>query len=214
MRKSIFAFLLLSLGAASPSCVAQTKRPMTFEDMMKMKRLGETSVSPDGKWLAYSVTSVDLSQNTRTPELWVQLIAGGEPQKLAVGQPGDSGVEFAPDGKRILFVSGREGGQQLWLADFDSATGTASNAKKLTTIATEADNAKWSPDGHSIVFTSTVYPDCPAITTSDFDSGNKCNGDRDAALAASKVKAQIFTHLLYRHWNRFTGDKRSHLFLL
>ena len=38
--------------------------------------------------------------------------------------------------------------------------------------------------------------------------------DRDAALAASKVKAQIFTHLLYRHWDHFTGDKRSHLFLV
>src|SRR5436190_18020374 len=89
-------------------------------------------------------------QNTRTPELWVQPISGGEPQKLAVGQPGDSGIEFAPDGKRILFVSGREGGQQIWLADFDTANGIASNAKKLTAIAAEADNAKWSPDGRSI----------------------------------------------------------------
>ncbi len=48
---------------------------MTFEDMMKMKRLGETAVSPDGKWLAYSVTTVDLEQNTKTPELWLQAIA-------------------------------------------------------------------------------------------------------------------------------------------
>ena len=45
-------------------------------------------------------------------------------------------------------------------------------------------------------------------------AGDKCNTDRDAAAAASKVKAQIFTHLLYRHWNHFTGDKRSHLFLV
>ena len=45
-------------------------------------------------------------------------------------------------------------------------------------------------------------------------AGDKCNADRDAALAASKVKAQIFTHLLYRHWDHYTGDKRSHLFLV
>ena len=88
-----------------------------------MKRLGETAVSPDGKWLAYSVTTVNLAQNTKTPELWLQAIAGGEPQKLAVAQPGDSGVQFAPDGKRILFLSGREGGQQVWLADFDRGDG-------------------------------------------------------------------------------------------
>ncbi|MGA2635504.1 MAG: S9 family peptidase [Terracidiphilus sp.] len=189
--------------------------------------LGETAVSPDGKWLAYSVTTVNLEQNTKTAELWVQAIAGGEPMKLAVARPGDSGIQFALDGKRILFVSGREGGQQVWLADFDPATGTASNAKKLTSISTGADNAIWSPDGKSIVFTSSVYPDCPAISPADGGAGDKsgapadgsmsagwkCNADRDAALAASKVKAQIFTHLLYRHWDHYTGDKRSHLFL-
>ena len=140
---------------------------MTFEDMMQMKRLGETAVSPDGKWLAYSVTTVDLEKNTKTPELWLQAIAGGEPIKIAVAQPGDGGPEFAPDGHSVLFLSGREGGQQVWLADFDAATGATSNAKKLTSIATEADNAKWSPDGKSIVFTSAVYPDCPAITPAD-----------------------------------------------
>jgi hypothetical protein len=65
-----------------------------------------------------------------------------------------------------------------------------------------------------VVFTSSVYPDCPAITAEDFATGDKCNADRDAAQAASKVKAQIFTHLLYRHWDHFTGAKRSHLFYL
>jgi dipeptidyl aminopeptidase/acylaminoacyl peptidase len=210
--------LTLSLAIASivtPFCLAQTaqpKRPMTFEDLQKMKRLGETAVSPDGKWLAYSVTTVDLDQNKKTAELFIQPIAGGEPKPLSVSKSGDSGVQFSSDSKRILFLSSREAGQQVWLADFDPATGVASNPKKLTTISTEADNARWSPDGHSIVFTSSVYPDCPAITPTDA-AGDTCNAGRDAAAAASKVKAQIFTHLLYRHWDHFTGAKRSHLFL-
>src|ERR1017187_2171183 len=158
---------------------------MTFEDMMKMKRLGETAVSPDGKWLAYSVTTFDLSQNTKTAELWVQAIApssgtGSEPQRMAVAQPGDGGPQFAADGHSVLFLSSREGGQQVWLADFDPATGAASNAKKLTAISTEADNALWAPDGHSLIFTSSVYPDCPALSASD-SAGDKCNADRDGA---------------------------------
>jgi dipeptidyl aminopeptidase/acylaminoacyl peptidase len=228
MRRISLA-LFFAVLAAAPFCSAQTaasKRPMTFEDMMQMKRLGATAVSPDGQWLAYSVTTVNLDQNSKTAELWMQKIAGGDPQRIAVAQPGDSGLQFAPDGNSVLFLSGRDGGEQIWLATFDPATGATSNAHKLTTIATEADNAIWSPDSRSIVFTSSVYPDCPAITAADFttgaptdrssavgwSTGNQCNADRDAALAASPVKAQIFTQLLYRHWDHYTGAKRSHLF--
>jgi dipeptidyl aminopeptidase/acylaminoacyl peptidase len=211
MKTLLVASLLIA--ALAPSTAQTPKRPMTFEDMMQMKRLGETAVSADGKWLAYSVTSVNLDQNTKTAELWLQKIEGGEPQKLAVAKPGDSGPQFSADGHSVLFLSGRDGGQQVWLADFDPATGVTGNPRKLTTISTEADNALWSPDGHSVVFTSSVYPDCPAITPTD-RAGDKCNADRDKAAADSKVKAQIFTHLLYRHWNHFTGPKRSHLFMV
>jgi dipeptidyl aminopeptidase/acylaminoacyl peptidase len=210
-RKALLVSVFLT--AALAPCTAQApKRPMTFEDMMQMKRLGETAVSADGKWLAYSVTTVNLDQNTKTAELLIQPIAGGDAKPLTVAKPGDSGPQFSADGKRILFLSGREGGQQVWLADFDPATGAATNPTKLTTISTEASDTLWSPDGKSVVFTSAVYPDCPAITATD-RAGDKCNADRDKAAADSKVKAQIFTHLLYRHWNHYTGDKRSHLFL-
>ncbi len=228
MRKFSFVLLLALVFAPAPfssaftrpaPASAQAKHPMTFEDMMRMKRLGETAVSADGKWLAYSVTTVDLAQNTRTAELWLQPIGAegvdrGQPFKIAVAQPGDSGLQFSPGGRSVLFLSSRSGVEQIWLADFDPATGSTSNARKLTSIATGADNALWSPDGKSIVFTSFVYPDCPAITPADGGAGDKCNAERDAARAASKVKARIFTHLLYRHWDHFTGDKRSHLFLV
>jgi dipeptidyl aminopeptidase/acylaminoacyl peptidase len=215
MHTLLLSAALIAAIAPVATCLAQSvppKRPMTFEDMQKMKRLGETAVSPDGKWLVYSVTTVDLDQNKKTSELLIQPIAGGDAKPLTAAKRGDSGVQFSADGKRILFLSSREVGQQIWLADFDTATGVASNPKKLTTISTDADNARWSPDGHSVLFTSSVYPDCPAITPTDA-TGDTCNAGRDAAAASSKVKAQIFTHLLYRHWDHFTGAKRSHLFL-
>ena len=185
-------FALAAVLVAAPLSVAQpgaqtgpAKRPMTFEDMMKMKRLGETAVSPDGKWLVYSVTTVNLEQNSTTTELWEQAVApaagsGSEPFKLTVAQAGDSGVDFSKDGKRILFLSGREGGQQVWVADFYGATGATGDAKKLSALSTGADNAKWAPDSKSIVFTSAVYPDCPSISPSDDGAGNKCNADRDS----------------------------------
>jgi dipeptidyl aminopeptidase/acylaminoacyl peptidase len=218
MRKYPFVLSLALVSVLAPFCLAQNpqtapaKRPMTFEDMMQMKRLGETAVSADGKWLAYSATTVNLEQNTKTAELFIQPVAGGDAKPLAVAQAGDSGPQFAPDGHSVLFLSGRNGSQQVWLAEFDPATGATSNPKKLTAISTEASDAIWSPDGKSVLFTSAVYSDCPAITAAD-PAGDKCNADRDAAQAASKVKAQIFTHLLYRHWDHFTGAKRTHLFL-
>ena len=173
-------FILLALGAALIASIAPAqstgqKRPMTFEDMMQMKRLGETAVSPDGKWLAYSVTTVDLAREHQD----AGAVAAGDcgrrtASKLAVAQPGDCGLQFAPDGQSdSLPFSGREGGQQVWLADFDPATGATSNAKKLTAISTEADNASGRRTGTPIVFTSAVYPDCPAITTADGGSGRQ-----------------------------------------
>src|ERR1017187_6529437 len=125
MRK--FSFVLALAFVLAPFCSAQTaqpaaaKRPMTFEDMMQMKRLGETAVSADGKWLAYSVTTVNLDKNTKTAELWLQAIApssgtSGEPFKLADAQPGDSGPQFASDGKQLLFLSSRTGAAQIWIA--------------------------------------------------------------------------------------------------
>ena len=205
--------VLFVLAVLVPAAFAQ-KRPMTFEDMMAMKRLGETAVSPDGKWLAYSVTTVDLEKNTKTAELWIQAIAGGEPRKIEVTEPGDGGLQFSHDGKHILFLSSREmASQQVYLADFDVATGVAANPRRLSGIWGGADNARWAPDSQHIVYTAEVYPDCPAIKIDDFATGDSCNMQRDLALRDSKVKAQIFTGLLYRHWNHFTGEKRSHLFL-
>ncbi len=220
----LVAAILCALASLAPS---QTKRPMTFEDMMAMKRLGETAVSPDGQWLAYSVSTVNLEANKSTSQWWLQKISGDKPTQLAALKPGDSGLQFSSDGKRILFVSSRVGSQSIWIAGFDAATGTISNPvntamdRQLRSNTTDdppnysldEDNARWSPDGKFIIFTSEVYPDCPAISP-DNPGAAKCTIDRDKAAADSKVKAQIFTALLYRHWNHFTGEKRSHLFEL
>src|SRR5580698_3928617 len=196
--------LSLSLSCICVCAFAQSKRPMTFEDMMKMRRLGDIAVSPDGRWVLFSVTDVDLGKNMRTSHLWIVPTAGGDEKPLTDSMAGESRGRFSPDGKHILFESTRDGGQQIWLTPFDTATGAIGDAHQLTNISTEADGAVWSPDGQNILFVSSVFPDC---------TDDACNKQRDDERAQSKVKAQIFTHLLYRHWTAFTGDNRSHLFL-
>jgi dipeptidyl aminopeptidase/acylaminoacyl peptidase len=197
LRRRSVAVLVLCAAVS-----AQSKQPFTFEDMMALKRISDPVVSPDGRWVLFQAVHVDLEANTRTPHLWIVPLAGGEARPLA---PGDRG-RFAPDGKRIAFLSPKEGGNQIWLQDFDPVGGTlVGTATRLTSLSTEAGEYLWSPDGKNIVFVSDVYPDCP---------DDVCNRRRDEALAASKVKARVFTRLMFRHWNRFEDDKRSHLFVV
>src|SRR5580698_333437 len=141
-RLSLPVLLLLACACS----FAQTKRPMTFEDMMKMRRLGDIAVSPDGHWVLFGVTDVDLGKNTRTSHLWIVPGAGGDEKPLTDSLAGESRGRFSPDGKQILFQSTRDGGQQIWLAPFDTTAGTMGDAHKLTSISTEADGAIWSPD--------------------------------------------------------------------
>ena len=182
---------------------------MEFTDLMKMRRLGDMAISPDGKWILFSVTDADLDRDTRTSHLWIVPTAGGDEKPVTASTAGETRGRFSPDGTQILFLSSRDGEQQVYLAGFNAATGDVGDAHKLTSLSTGADGALWSPDGKSILFTSAVYPDCAPGPQQD-----DCNRKRDDDQAKSRVKAKLMTGLLNRHWNSFTGDKRSHLFLV
>ena len=202
LRRLILCCLCLSLSG-----FAQPKHPFTFEEMMQLKRVGEPAVSPDSKWVGFAVVDVSLENNTKTPHLWVVSIGGGEARRLtpATGA-GEDRIRFAPDGRRILFEATRDGATQIWVQDFDSSAGTLTGApRKVTSISTEASGGTWSPDGKSILFVSSVYPDC---------KDDACNQRRDEERAKSKVKAGIYTQLMFRHWNHYFDGKYSHLFLV
>src|SRR6202030_1354413 len=116
--------------------LAQSKHPFTFEDMMALKRVGEPIVSPDGNWVLFSAVDVSLEANTKTPHVWAVRTAGGQEREIIMAQDADR-PRWPPDGKRFLFLSTKEGGSQIWIADFDNSSGSVTGTHKLTSIATE-----------------------------------------------------------------------------
>jgi dipeptidyl aminopeptidase/acylaminoacyl peptidase len=203
-----FFALVFAIIAFTSFAVAQAKHPFTFEDMMKLKRVGEPVVSPDGKWVIFSVVDVNLEANTKTPHVWIVPTAGGQEREIIADQDADR-PRWAPDGKRFAFLSTKGGKAQVWVANFDGSAGAVTGVFPITHIATEASGEIWSPDGKHILFTSDVYPECEGTTSEEAI----CNANKVEAAEKSHVKALTFDHLLYRHWNAYKEGKRTHLFL-
>ncbi len=204
MKGSLAALLLIAT-----SVLAQTqsqKHPFTFEDMMKLKRVGAPVPSPDGKWVVFDCQDVDLAGNTKISHLWIVPASGGESRRLNPTPNHEERPRFSPDGKQLIWTSKSTDPTQIWMSDFDPNGGAlVGKPHQVTSISTGADGAIWSPDGKNIVFVSAVYPEC---------KDDACNKQRDEELKKSKVKAKIFSRLFYRHWNAFTEFKRSHLFVV
>src|SRR5689334_5609121 len=203
----LMKILLTFVLALATSAVAQTaKRPFTFEDMMRLKRVGAPVPSPDGRWVVFDCVDVDLEANTKISRLWIVPASGGESRRLNPTTNHEERPRFSPDGKHLIWTSKATDPTQIWMCDFDSKGGAlVGNPRQVTEISTGADGGIWSPDGKNIVFVSAVYPDC---------KDDACNKQRDEELKKSKVKAKIFARLFYRHWNAFAEFKRSHLFVL
>jgi dipeptidyl aminopeptidase/acylaminoacyl peptidase len=191
MNRSI---LMLAILATAPAAAA----PFTATEMMKLKRLSDPQVSPDGKWVLYSQTDVNLEAGTRNSDLWLVPLAGGEPRRLTSHPKSDTRGRFSPDGRRIAFVSTREGGAQVFVMDL-----AGGDPQQVTTMATEASGVSWIDD-KTLLVASEVYPDCADAA---------CNKKR-MEEAGKPSAARAYDTLLFRHWDTWDDGRVSHLFVV
>jgi dipeptidyl aminopeptidase/acylaminoacyl peptidase len=142
MRRSF----LVMVALAGPATLA-AQRPMTADDVLKLKQVSDPQISPDGRWVAYVVSVADLTQNASNTDLWLVAASGGEPIRLTTSPKADGQPRWSPDGTRIAFVSAREDRPQIWLIRPNGG-----EAEKLTEGKTGVQSFQWSPDGKTIAY--------------------------------------------------------------
>lgn len=193
--KRFFVVSVISLLAFVSLAVAQSGR-FTIDDLLKVRRVGDPQVSPNGRRVAFTIADVKFDDNRAVTQIYVIQLAGGETKQLTSGAGSASSPRWSPSGKKIACVTGG----QIWVMDDDG-----DDKEQVTKISTGASGPVWSPDGKWIAFTSEVYPECV---------DDACNKRKDEAADKSKVKAHITDRLLYRHWVEWRDLKRTHVFVV
>jgi dipeptidyl aminopeptidase/acylaminoacyl peptidase len=185
---------LLFLAAALPGVLhAQSKKPLTIDQFVSMPTVGDPQLSPDGKLVAYTLSTPSLEDNRSTSKIWLVDPATGENWQATTGGGSDRAPRWSPDGKTLGFISTREGGPQIWRLPARGGEPT-----KLTSFPDGVGDFLWSPDGKALLFwTSVKWPD----STEAEKRGGKYG-----------TEAKIWTDLFYRHWDEWRVGLRQHVF--
>lgn len=184
-------FLIINLSVV----FAQDKRAITFEDFFSMQRLGNPVISTDGSYIAAPLTIPDIEENKLNKEIIVMRRNGDKIQQFGSKVGSVKNPYFSKDGKFIYFINEK----QIWRMLIHG-----SMPEQITNIYSGVNKFIFSPDEKLILIASDVYPDCES---------QDCMKLRDQEKEGSKVKARIYDHLLYRHFNEWRDEKRNHLLL-
>ncbi len=192
---------LVGAALAGTSLVrAQSGRAMTIDDLLAAVRIADPQLSPDGRSVLYMRTTTDLASGRRNADIWRVPAEGGAGRALIAGERSENTPRYSNDGRRIAFISNREGTSQVFVADADG-----SGVRQVTDLALGVQPPLvFSPDGSKVAFVSDVYPECP---------DEACNKKRKDEIEKNPVKVRRLTRLLSRHWDEWRENVRHHVFV-
>ena len=151
LSSSLFCCILTaSAQAGSPNPSAQ--RPIRPADLYRLPGLSDPQSSPDGKWVSYTLVTIDSLKDSRNSDVWMISWDGTQDIQLTSSPDGESRARWSPDGRYISFLSSRQEGKggQIWLMDRRGGEG-----KRLTEIKGGIDDYSWRPDSKKILLTLT-----------------------------------------------------------
>ena len=201
--------LLRAAAVAAALCVAagasaQGKEPLTHEALFLMKRVGSPAVSPDGKWVAFSVSEPSYDEKKEVSDLWIVPADGSAaPRRLTSSKSGESAPSWSPDSRRIAFAAKREDDEVAQVYVIDVVGG--GEARRITSSPLAARSPVWSPDGRSIAFQGSAYPGA-----ADPEANRKIAAERKDA----KSKVRIYESFPIRRWDKWLDDTQTHLFVV
>lgn len=144
-RNRLFVAALACAGAGASATVP------TIDESLSMKSASGAQISPDGRFVAFSVTETDWDGNDFVSQIWISMTATGERYQLTHGKKSAGGVQWSPDSRHIAFTSDRDGKRQIYII-----SPIGGEAVQLTAEENGVGSIAWSPDGSSIAFNSTV----------------------------------------------------------